>query len=201
MLGVYAFTVTARAQNVLNNTVTLTLRDIPLREALDSIGKVAGVKFAYGQDIRNLSRRISLRCVGERLEAVLDKVLAGNQLSYKLVNRMVVIKNAPAPEARALVSAGPAPGTIKGLIRDETGTPLPGATVFIKGTSKGVVTDPAGAFELKQVDRGAVLNVSYTGYAPQSIPLDENSPPVLNIVLSQRSKTALDEVVVVGYGT
>lgn len=79
----------------------------------------------------------------------------------------------------------------------EDGEPLIGVTVLIKGTPSGTVTDVDGTFSLN-VDEGAVLVFSYTGFEPQEIVVGAQT--VYDIVL-RTDATVLDEVVVVGYGT
>ena len=86
---------------------------------------------------------------------------------------------------------------IKGVVVDEKGEPLIGASVFIKGTSEGVVTDMDGTFALS-VQGGATLTASYIGYLSKDI--EVGSRDNLTIALEPDSKT-LEEVVVIGYGT
>lgn len=86
---------------------------------------------------------------------------------------------------------------VKGVVIDEQGEPLIGASVFIKGTSEGVVTDMDGTFALS-VHEGAVLTVSYIGYLPKDVEVGNRDN--FNITLEPDSKT-LEEVVVIGYGT
>ena len=87
--------------------------------------------------------------------------------------------------------------TISGTVSDENG-PLPGATVLIKGTTNGTQTDFDGNYNLSDVSPGDTLEISYIGYVVSELVYDENTS--LQITLVEDAK-ALDEVVVVGYGT
>lgn len=87
--------------------------------------------------------------------------------------------------------------TIEGRIVDDSGNPLSGVTVMLKGTAKGTTTDPDGRFIINDVDEGDILIISYMGYESQEITLD-GSQQQLTITL-QESATALEELVVVGY--
>ena len=87
--------------------------------------------------------------------------------------------------------------SISGLVKDDTGMPLPGATVIIKGTTTGTVTDLNGRFSL-EVEENSILLISYVGYILQEIPVVGKSN--FEITLLQDA-TQLDELVVVGYGT
>lgn len=87
--------------------------------------------------------------------------------------------------------------TVNGNVKDETGIPIIGANVIVKGTRTGVVTDIEGSFSLPQVKEGAILEVSFIGYLNQDVKAIGTKP--LNIILKEDTKM-LDEVVVVGYG-
>ena len=86
--------------------------------------------------------------------------------------------------------------TVKGNVSDEKGEAIIGASVLVKGTSKGVITDLEGNFQLQTSDK-TTLSISYVGYLTQEVPVKDNS--FLRIRLKEDRKT-LDEVVVVGYG-
>jgi TonB-linked SusC/RagA family outer membrane protein len=87
---------------------------------------------------------------------------------------------------------------ISGLVMTDTdGKPLPGATVVVKGTTKGTTTDANGRFQLL-VPPKATLQVSYIGYVTQSIPVGNRSDITVTLLADASN---LNEVVVVGYGT
>ena len=86
--------------------------------------------------------------------------------------------------------------TLKGVIVDETDTPLIGATIQAKGTSTGAITDFDGKFTLK-AKKGATISISYIGYKTQELKF--NGQRSINIKMVPDNQ-ALDEVVVVGYG-
>jgi len=88
--------------------------------------------------------------------------------------------------------------TVNGKITDETGSPLIGVNVVIKGTTKGTVTDINGSYSIKVPDKSAVLVFSYVGYATQEIVVEDKT--TIDAVLKEEL-AKLDEVVVIGYGT
>ena len=87
--------------------------------------------------------------------------------------------------------------TVKGIVKDNLGESVIGANVTEKGTTNGMITDLDGNFSLT-VQKNATLVISYIGYVTQEIPIKGNTN--LNIILKEDSK-ALEEVVVIGYGT
>ena len=90
---------------------------------------------------------------------------------------------------------GWAQNTISGTVNNETGTPLPGATVIIEGTTRGVATDFNGNFSI-QASTGETLLITYISYADQRITLSDQD--VYNISL--RPDSELEEVILIGYG-
>jgi TonB-linked SusC/RagA family outer membrane protein len=88
---------------------------------------------------------------------------------------------------------------IKGRIMDTQGDALPGATVLLKGTSKGTVSNLDGDYVLDNVPNGGVLEFTFLGFVSQQIKVTGDKP-VINVILEEESES-LDEVVVVGYGT
>ncbi|WP_230680313.1 SusC/RagA family TonB-linked outer membrane protein [Pontibacter rufus] len=88
--------------------------------------------------------------------------------------------------------------TVQGTVTDENGMGLPGVTVVLKGTSRGTATDVNGHFSIAVPESGAVLILSYIGYENQEVAVDNQT--TLNISLRPDAE-ALQEVVVVGYGT
>lgn len=87
-------------------------------------------------------------------------------------------------------------GLCKGTVKDASGLPVIGASVMLKGTNEGVVTDVNGNFHLENVKKNATIRITCIGYEPVETVYDGTS---LNIVLKDNSK-ALNEIVVVGYG-
>lgn len=103
---------------------------------------------------------------------------------------------APMPEL-ALTEALQQNGQSSGLVKDATGEPVIGASVMVKGTTNGTITDFEGRFSLGNVKKGDIIQISFVGFKTFEIQWD-GSP--LEVTLKEDSEL-LDEVVVVGYGT
>ena len=104
--------------------------------------------------------------------------------------------NAVSPSVTT-VNAVQQSGTCKGVVKDAAGEAIIGASVVVKGSTNGTITDFDGNFELSDVKKGAVLQVSYVGYITQEVKYNGQA---LNVVLKEDNMN-LEEVVVVGYGT
>jgi TonB-linked SusC/RagA family outer membrane protein len=87
---------------------------------------------------------------------------------------------------------------INGTVTDDSGLSVPGVNVVVKGTSNGVITDHDGKYSIKNVEVSSILLFSYIGYVSEEVRIGNQA--VINIILKEDTQ-ALDEVVVVGYGT
>ena len=87
---------------------------------------------------------------------------------------------------------------VTGVVLDNAGIPIIGANIIVKGTTNGTVTDFDGNYTLEEVPADAVLVISYIGYLSQEIPVGNQTNIKVTLV---EDTQALDEVVVVGYGT
>ena len=103
-----------------------------------------------------------------------------------------------APKKSNPFALQPVRQDIHGTVRDAAGNPLPGVTVAVQGTTTGTTTNAAGQFVLAGIPDGAVLVFSYVGYETQTVAVKGEDPVEITL---QASQTALDQVVVVGYGS
>ena len=119
-----------------------------------------------------------------------EKVLSGRWSNFqRLLCAVLFFTFAMAIQAQT---------TVTGTVTDKSGEPIIGASVVVKGTSKGVVTDLSGNFSINNVPQNAILNISYVGFRSVAVPVAGKRK--FNIVLEEDSKM-MDELVVVGYGT
>jgi TonB-linked SusC/RagA family outer membrane protein len=95
------------------------------------------------------------------------------------------------------LSAAVAQSTVKGTVRDESGSGLPGVNILVKGTTNGTTSDASGAFTIDVPGNESVLVFSFIGYETQEVPVGGRTTVDVSLVPSIES---LSEVVVVGYG-
>lgn len=190
-------------QDLLNKTVSLRVDNVSFKEAITNLEKVADVKFVYSSKAIQSNRKVSLNVTERRLSEVLELVLRPLQLNYQVVGGQIILNS---QDAQLLASSSllsivePTPDqTIKGKVTDEAGAGLPGVSVLIKGTKKGVSTNGNGEFSLS-FPQGTTVVLVFTsvGYISQEVSVGSRS--VINVSLVPDNK-ALAEVVVVGYGT
>lgn len=180
-------------------TVTWSARAASLQKVLNVIRQQTGYAFFYDrEDLKNTSP-VTVELKNASLHTAMDIVLQHQSLSYEVQGNTVFITRNEKTEKniKAEVSNTPPPVTISGRVTDETGTGIPGASVMVKGTTKGAITNPNGEFQIAGVDENAVVTITSIGYTAQEIALKGKTH--LNIVL-QSDVASLKQLVVVGYG-
>lgn len=189
-------------QDLLNKTVSLRVDNVSFKEVLTNLEKAAEVKFVYSSKAIQPNRKVSLNVTERRLSEVLELVLRPLQLNYQVVGGQIILNNQDlltASMVEQLVTEVAPEQTVRGKVTDEAGAGLPGVSVLIKGTKKGVSTNGNGEFSLSFPQGTAVVLVfTSVGYISQEVSVGSRS--VVNVSLVPDNK-ALAEVVVVGYGT
>jgi hypothetical protein len=88
--------------------------------------------------------------------------------------------------------------SVSGNVTDSTGSPLPGVSVVVKGTTNGTITDSNGIFSLSNIPDNATLQFSFVGMKTQELVIGNKT--AINVKLAEET-IGIDEVVAVGYGT
>ncbi len=163
-----------------------------LSKVFKDIEKQTNYKFFYNNDVVNLDQTVTIKAYDEALGIVLDR-LFGETYDYTLENNLIVLSlKKQAPESKKLV-------TIKGIVKDDLGDPLPRATVAEKGTTHKTMTDLEGRFTLKvSGGKSVTLVVSFIGMGSKEVKVDPSKGGEITIVMEE-GNTALSEVIVTGY--
>lgn len=190
------------AQNALDKKISIELKDVLLKEALDRISNLAGVSFVYVSNSTLAGNKVSLVARNQKVSDVLNKLLTPHSLYYTVIDNRIIIRTGK-PVKLAPVSTGkPVEALINkdvsGVVTSEKGLPLAGVSVTIKGSPRGVATNDKGEFELKNINDDAVLVFSVTGYRTEEIKLSSFKSKSLHIQLKEEA-TNLQEVVITGF--
>ena len=191
--------------NAQNARVTLKLNNVRMQVVLEKIESSTDFKFVYNNQKINTEKLVTIEADNEILSSILNRLFNDSNISYKLQKKLIILK--PKKDSAVLSGSFGAPipnitpnelkQQVSGTVTDADGESLPGANVLEKGTSNGVVTDVDGNFSIT-VDEGAILVVSYIGFATREIPVENRTNISIQL---EESLEGLDEVVVVGYGT
>ncbi|MDR1415220.1 MAG: SusC/RagA family TonB-linked outer membrane protein [Odoribacteraceae bacterium] len=171
--------------------VTLKVRDASAVEALRVLKRQTGLEFFYSHQELGERARVNVDVKDADLDEALRLVL-GDGFTWERAGEVVVIR----PVKPSPLEQSPA-GKVAGRVTDERGDPLPGASVLLRGTTRGVVTDADGLFELDGVAGTEVwLRVTYVGRETREVTARVNG----RVEVVMREVVAeVDQVVVTGY--
>lgn len=175
----------AMAQNV-----QMKLGKVSVKQAIATLKDKSGYSFVYEMNDLDLNKKVDVNAT--TLSESIQQILNGQQVNYEIKGNTVIVKHQGVTKDQK----ENATHTVNGIVKDENGLPIIGATVKVRGAQMGVVTDIDGKFSLK-TSVGSVLTVSYIGYKTQDIKVQEGGS--LNIKLEPESKQ-LNEVVVTALG-
>lgn len=177
MLQFILFTacLSVHAAGVAQN-VTLSGKDMTLKQVFTVIEKQTGYVFLNNKGILDRTKAVSLTVTNLPLKELLDLVLKNQQLEYNIRGKTIIISpkllDDPSGNSSPVVPAGQQVFvSINGIVRDQEGKALEGASVRIKGTTRGATTDAIGMFVLKGIEDDAVIIISSVGYVSLSVPV------------------------------
>lgn len=190
MLLMPCFAISALAQEA---RISLNMQNATLRDVIAKIENQSKVYFTYNHNQIDVNKTVSINATDQTLNQVLEQLFIGSDTGYKVEDGHIVLFKKDAPQ---VVAAGQK-RTIKGIITDDKGVPVIGASILEKNTLNGTVTEIDGTYTMT-LEKSDVIVVSCIGYATKEITVGNQS--TIDVVLSEDTRL-LDEVVVVGYGT
>lgn len=185
------------------DTVAANFKNKNLGEIFESITNSTGRKFFYEATEVDLKRKVTVEKEVLPIKELLDEVFKGTDLDYEILSSQIVVKrkgktvySGKIPEKSVEITNFQT--SLNGKVLDESGIPLPGATVIAKGTTVGSTTDFDGNFEITLPVGVSIVEVSYLGYKSKEVNVEGKSTITISL---DPDAAALEEVIVVGYGT
>lgn len=163
-----------------------------------AIEKQTKMSVDFSQETLDLHRTIKISSKSLTLSALLEEMLRGQSLTYKIIDRHIAIVERQAIHNLSNNTLQQTVYQVKGVVVDQTGEPIIGATVVEPGTNNKAITDIDGHFSLNTSSLRVMLNVSYIGYETSQVKAQSGQP--LTVRMHENAQ-ALSEVVVVGFGT
>jgi TonB-dependent starch-binding outer membrane protein SusC len=194
-------------QEVLNQRINLVADNKEVKTVLNEISRLTDLKFVYSSQRIPVRQKISVAARNERLGDVLEVCLSPlNILYFVSGNQIVLMRKGEAynlamfvtdDPRKFLLEEAPPAKTITGKVTDESGEPLNGVSVIVRGTNRGTSTNEKGVFVIT-ADVGETLSFTMVGYKESAIKVGDET----NITIRLISETSnMNEVIIVGYGT
>jgi TonB-linked SusC/RagA family outer membrane protein len=174
--------------------LSMDIQNTTLSELIQQIESQTKYVFLYQAKDLNMEKRINATFKNATIHEILDVALEDQAVSYEILDRQILIsKTVPViGEITQKVLK------ITGLVKDNSGVPLPGVTVIVKGTTKGTITDGDGKYSLSDLPTNTTLVFSFVGMKNQEITVKDQA--VINITMHEEA-IGIEEVVAVGYGS
>jgi TonB-linked SusC/RagA family outer membrane protein len=181
------------AKNHAQETISLKVVNGSMQEIFKKIEGQTKYRFFYSSDDLPANQRFSIDLENAGINQTLSALFNGTRLNWKLIpsHRVVVSLSNQTFVANAIYKK------VTGVVRGENGTPIPGASIKVKNTSRGTSTDNEGVFSI-EVAEGEVLEISAINFEPVEITIGNQTQLTVTLKLSD---AVLGDVVVVGYGT
>lgn len=194
LFGMFELVASGYSQNTKLN---LSLEQMSMKKVLKEIKKQSEFNFLYKSDLFKDVPPVSIHVQGATLEEILNRLIHKHGLEYEIEDRIVIIRKSNQPNFEGkLPEKGDPLQVIKGKVTDfESGDVVIGATIVIKGTTKGTVTDVNGEFSIDAND-GDVLDISFVGYETQSFTVQAGK--TYYEILLKESAESLQAINIVG---
>lgn len=197
MLGVEAGLATESYSQ--KTTFTISVHDQSVKDVFNYIEQHSEFIIFYLDETIDVNRKVSVNLKDQQIESILEQLFKNTDVTYTINDRQILLskRKTEIKTIPVIAISQQQKNMVTGVVLDPHGMPVIGANILVKGTTNGTITDMDGKFSL-DVDKDATLVISYIGFASQEIKVGNQTK--LSISLKEDSE-ALDELVVVGYGT
>ncbi len=175
--------------------LNLRVDNATITDFFSKVEEVSDYYFFFKNDAVNISKRVTLDVKNQSIDKILDEVLSGTDLKYRIVDHYIVISNNMERDETSLLQQNV---NLKGSVKSQDGEGIPGVTVAVKGSSVGTITDANGNYSLSIPSGNATLVFSFVGLKTQEIAVGNKT--TINVVMEEET-IGIEEVVAVGYGT
>ncbi|KIO75749.1 hypothetical protein TH53_18950 [Pedobacter lusitanus] len=182
---------------VFSQKISLNEKNAPLYKVLESIRKQSGFLVLYQDQVMEKASPVTINKKNISLQEALNDCFSNQSLTYQILEQTILVKSKPDLAIKRAQERSNFLIVVKGKIIDESGKPLPGAGIKVKGTTVSTVSNQNGEFSLKNIAEDAVLVVSFIGYSNKEVSAKEN----LGSIQLVPNSSNLNDVIVVGYGT
>ena len=175
-------------------SVSLQMKGVTVKKAMSELRQKSGYSFVFEAGDLDMQKVVSVNA--KNVRQAIDQILHGQNLSYEIKGKNIIVSKSLSQNTQRPQTADEKK-KVGGVIRDENGDPVIGATVRQKGAQGGAITDLDGRFTL-MVDEGSELEISYIGYNTKTVRVGRHN--TYDISLSAGNAKELNEVVVTALG-
>jgi TonB-dependent starch-binding outer membrane protein SusC len=180
-------------QSLRTTDISLSFENTSLKKVLKAIEKQTNCSFFYDDNLVQSLKKISIKLENKNLDEILDVISKETNVQFLQIDKSIAIKQANTPSQLQDSTI-----TVTGKVVDaKTNNPLPGVSIYIKGSTNGTISDADGNYRVIVPSTRTILRFSFIGYEQQETTIGQQS--VINIALVDAA-AILKDVVVIGYG-
>lgn len=168
---------------------SLEFKNRTVEQILLELENQSNLGFMYNKDLVDVDKKVDINIKDASIDEILKTLFPNDDVTFHRVNNQVVI----SPKFGQVQQQK----SISGKVSDESGEPLPGVTVVVKGTTNGTVTSFDGEFSLTKIQPESILVFSFVGMVTQEVEIGMQSS--VDVVM-EADAIGIEEVVAVGYG-
>ena len=150
--------------------INLSMENATFKEVIERLEKESGFYVVIKYDENILDKKVDVNFTNATVSDVLDDLLKDTGLGYKIIDKYIAISSLNESKA-----ASQQQKTVKGKVSDQTGATLPGASVVVKGTTNGTITNNDGYYSLSNIPENATLQISFVGMKTQEVKVANQS--------------------------
>ena len=173
--------------------LSINMKNARVMDVLDEIEKQSEFFFFFSEKHINTERRVDISVDNSKIEDILHDLFLNTDVNYKILDRQIVLTTQKGDSKSEQPQR-----TITGKVSDSSGASLPGASVVVKGTTQGIITDMNGRYSIPGVPENAILQFSFVGMKTAEVAV--TGKKTIDIILADET-IGIEEVVAVGYGT
>ena len=179
-------------------TFTISVQDQSVKEVFDYIEQHSEFIIFYLDETIDVNRKVSVNLKDQRVESILEQLFKNTDVMYTINDRQILLsKRKEMTEVAPVVAVvQQKKNTVKGKVLDENGVALPGATIIVKGSTRGVTTDIDGSYDIEVADN-EILVYSFLGMQDQEVKVGNQK---IIVVRLKEQTDELEEVTVVAFG-
>ncbi len=170
----------------------LNVKNASIIQVFDEIERITDFGFLFKTDQLDLNKRYTLDIKNAKIDKILNEILDKNVYSYKMIDRNIVISTIGSESFQDNKTI-----RVSGKVTDSSGSPMPGVSVIVRGTTIGTISDTNGSYLLTNVPENATLMFTFVGMKKQEIAVEGKT--TINASLVEEA-IGIEEVVAIGYG-
>jgi len=175
-----------------NTRISLNLNKTSVKEVLREIENSSDFFFIYNNQLIDVERVVSINIEDQDINSILSELFDKTDVEYVVKDKHIILSNQLKDEKEQSVQSN----KVTGRVTAESGEPIPGVTVYVKGTSNGTITNTNGDYSISGLSANQSLIFSFIGFKAQEIVVNKAE---MNVVLVEDA-IGLEEVVAIGYG-